>query len=47
MNRITFKNKDGNEKVVELVLLQGETLEQAKQRICVDNTFLWLQYTKN
>jgi hypothetical protein len=34
-------------KVVELVLLKGETLEQAKTRICSDKTFLWLQYTKN
>ena len=46
MNRISFK-ENGNEKVVELVLLQGETLEQAKTRICSDKTFLWLQYTKN
>jgi hypothetical protein len=47
MNRISFKDKEGNEKVVELVLLENETLEHAKTRICGEKTFLWLQYTKN
>lgn len=46
MNRISFKDEDGNEKVVEFVLLQSETLEELKKRICGERTFLWLQYTK-
>jgi len=47
MNRISFRDERGNDQVVELVLLENETLEQAKNRICGEKTFLWLQYTKN
>lgn len=45
MNRISFK-ENGNEKVVELVLLKGD-FGTSKDKICSDKTFLWLQYTKN
>lgn len=47
MNRISFRDERGNDQVVELVLLENETLEQAKNRIYGEKTFLWLQYTKN
>ena len=45
-NKISYKNKDGKEITIEFHLLDGESLEIAKNRICADGTFLWFHYEK-
>lgn len=46
MNRIAYKDSDGTQHLVELVLISDETLNEAKLRICEGKTFLWLFYSK-
>lgn len=47
INRISFKDPQNTEFIIEFNLEMGECLEMAKSRICGSNTFLWLFYSKN
>jgi hypothetical protein len=46
-NKISFKDTQNTEFIIEFNLEVGESLEMAKSRICGSNTFLWLFYSKN